>query len=1012
MVDAAMAVKAGQLLAVDLFVLIEQSVDGREALACIVYDAQTGVRLCDESLTGDGVETIAGDIVSCVELAAKKRSAGLGKLQTLSIVGVRNADLPRAFDTQCQSLAMLLERELIRSGNVALLERTRLAWLQQEQNLTATPGDKQLLSSILQADLEFSRVADGVRATVIVTDASGRQVHKATSEAKRLDATLLAPLMDSVLRGLHAKPTDTPTNGLRESQRFFREAQLRWSFKEPTLAIQSAEAALLLDSQNADRMLLLAEYLLQWCVVDFRSPKFHRIQNGVRDRPLPLEECLSLAASAQRAFELYESAYVLINPGNMDELTAIGKRTASLDFTRQSFFSSLPGSERFSEDQRGDWIAALRELSNADWRISREHISRLHRLTQTRPATSFAYSLAVSQALPQLERHSLIAKEAPHRMLILLDEWLTCFDSLPKGQQPLVYLGIVSAAAPRSSVAGFDPQLLEPFLVRLERHPLPLLQLYGRLGRLRHKWHGGPVNPADRVAGLRPLRVDLFAFLDRPENKSDVTMRRACYAFLANAYSDLRRLDESPEYEAELAVLCEAMTARSELHPGLFLLGASGSEKLPAPTARQTLARIDAAVALSRQPNVSLVDNSDPQATRQSLERARADFLVRHRDLLSDVPALRVQTRLLIEFPKEPGQLSPLSGPKLYAPKLSGGNVVGLVMSQRVDAKLGRPVVWMQAVSIPLGQGQPEFRGEVATSLAVRNSTDIMDVVTAACVHDGRYYAAIKAGLLEFDLGSSQARLFDMSQKFPAARIQSLTSFDGRLWLGLEGGYLVSFAPRADDVRVLVSSRRKEKLSPLDDREAFKVIGIVPDPDRHRLLFLIRIRQNNKTELAEFWEYRRRSDDFHRLLEFTKIPAEAISDIQDDRLVISAGPWAVSFDLSTNRTFVVANDSLGPNLAPNRQHFIRLFVRQPVICADRLWYAQGQTLEGKLATLRLEVDDEQSLPVDLPPLDKDEIYAGWYVAPVDNKRFLWSNHHRLWLVTPGTNETKPPTPGQ
>lgn len=62
--------------------------------------------------------------------------------------------------------------------------------------------------------------------------------------------------------------------------------------------------------------------------------------------------------------------------------------------------------------------------------------------------------------------------------------------------------------------------------------------------------------------------------------------------------------------------------------------------------------------------------------------------------------------------------------------------------------------------------------------------------------------------------------------------------------------------------------------------------------------------------------------------------------------------------------------------------------------------------------MTVEQNDEQILAVDLPTLDKDEIYAGWYVAPLDSKRFLWSNHHRLWLVTPEGGEVKPPVAKQ
>ena len=108
----------------------------------------------------------------------------------------------------------------------------RLSWLQQEQSLTATEAEKQILSAALLVDLEFARNGPGVRATMIVTNSAGEQRFKTTAESKSLDAALLAPLIEDALTGLHVAPIASKTDHRLESQRFFREAQLRWSFKE------------------------------------------------------------------------------------------------------------------------------------------------------------------------------------------------------------------------------------------------------------------------------------------------------------------------------------------------------------------------------------------------------------------------------------------------------------------------------------------------------------------------------------------------------------------------------------------------------------------------------------------------------------------------------------------------------------------------------------------------------------------------------------------------------------
>ena len=1003
LVDAGLAIKAGQLLSADLFVLIEQSTDGKETLAGIAYDTKSGVRLDDTTLSGDGIEAVTGEVVACVERAVQKRAAGSAKLTTLSLVGVRNADLPRSLDTTCESLGLLLERELARSGDIALLERKRLGWLQQEQALTATESDRTLLSSTLQADLQFSRQPDGVRATVIVTDAAGRRLHTATADAKQLDASLVAPLVESLLRGLNAKPTATPANGLRESQRFFREAQQRWSFKEPTLAIQAAEAALLLDPQKADLQILLAEYLFQQAKDEsYKARSVELRADGSRGRRIRLEDYRRVTGQAERAVELYAESFRTIAPATAPALYDYRLRTWSLAGAFGTFRQSLPKQDEIAIEDRNEWEDRQAEFFAATLRVPRQEMAVWHELLRSDRSVAKEFSIATGFALRPLEHLTRDPKPKTRAAIEFIGEWLVEYDRLPIEQRPYeevrCVLGDISQP---SALRPFDAGTLEPFLERLAHHPDPVVRFHGQRAQLFLKWDGESVTDDDRAIQFRPIRQDVLALLARPEMRKNWPVRRACYEFLYESLTGLSLRAGSPEFIAELKAVCDAMVANGELHVRLIEEWARSSRKLELSDARQALAALDAGLALSRRTPLALLDRPDGQPATRQLEQVRAKFLTRWPALRDDTGSLGVQTKILLELSSDPRTSR---RPFLCQPQVNGDSVHAVVLSR--DSTSAKAQLSLQAVRISLLGDKPMFLGTIDLAARAAGSWEMARVVTGSCLHNDHLYVATRAGLFEFNLQTPAARLVPVTTSFPTAVVQSVALFDKTLYAGLEGGYLVSFAPGNESSRVLVSSRRKEKQSPLDDRAVFEIPRLIPDAPRRRLLIHTTTGHPNQGA-GELWDYRPESGEFQRRLEFTRFPRD-VSNIQQDRLIVSSGAWLVSLDLASNKTYTVSNYPLGPNLAPDRKHFIQTFLQDPVQCAGRLWCSQPQGLTGQLRTVAVDRLDEQVLAVELPPLDGDEIYAGWYVAPVDNKRFLWSNHHRLWLVTPEGGEAKPP----
>src|SRR6185369_1173161 len=126
LVDAEHAVAAGKLMRVEMFAFV-QSLDDENPPVLTVFDAFNGARLVDVDLpaAAGGGEAQADAIAAGVDRARSKLVAPL-HAKTICLLAVRNADLPRKSDGMCSAVAMLLERRLLDSNDVRLLERKRL----------------------------------------------------------------------------------------------------------------------------------------------------------------------------------------------------------------------------------------------------------------------------------------------------------------------------------------------------------------------------------------------------------------------------------------------------------------------------------------------------------------------------------------------------------------------------------------------------------------------------------------------------------------------------------------------------------------------------------------------------------------------------------------------------------------------------------------------------------------------------------------------------------------------
>ncbi len=176
------AIKVGQLLKCDVFAELHSDAASRanaETISLVAFDALTGVRLYDRAVIAKE------DLAVQASFASDALVAGLSKWQggdvvpdcrTLSFVSTRRTDLPDPLKHLPETVEALLQRQLVNTPDVALLDRKRLNLIASESMLTGARRDR-LLASCALVDLDLSKGSgDTIIVKVHMTDGSDRDL--------------------------------------------------------------------------------------------------------------------------------------------------------------------------------------------------------------------------------------------------------------------------------------------------------------------------------------------------------------------------------------------------------------------------------------------------------------------------------------------------------------------------------------------------------------------------------------------------------------------------------------------------------------------------------------------------------------------------------------------------------------------------------------------------------------------------------------------------------------------
>ncbi|MGD9128629.1 MAG: CsgG/HfaB family protein, partial [Planctomycetia bacterium] len=248
MADAKTALQVGKVLSVDLLVILEGNPKAKKqkTMGLVVFDVRTGVRILDEALPSK-MEKISEKISELVDAAVKKYRSPLKTKKTVSVIGAHNADLPSEKNAMAQAIARLLERSLVNSPDVLVLERSSLEHVRRERAISADAPENALLASLKTIHVELAHAGkDKIRvaAVLIAPDHSTEEI--AVTAKQDAVPKMVQQLLDGILKKLKASKSGRKPNRRADADRLSAEASYEFALRHYDRTLALLEASLVM----------------------------------------------------------------------------------------------------------------------------------------------------------------------------------------------------------------------------------------------------------------------------------------------------------------------------------------------------------------------------------------------------------------------------------------------------------------------------------------------------------------------------------------------------------------------------------------------------------------------------------------------------------------------------------------------------------------------------------------------------------------------------------------------
>ena len=975
-VDSGQAIVAGKLLTVDLFAVLQATTNRSSEAGLIVFDARTGARYADEAIAVEeaSLDRAVEAVVKMVRISRRKQSSTPGELRTVSLVGVRNADLPRDQDRFCDAIGYLLERSLPRSAQVAVLERRQLGLVNEEQALPTSDAAVDLIPSLVTIDLEISRAVagSGLKATAILKRGKSSEVQTITVTAEDPGAAKLTNLLANRL--LEVLQVTAPENGLltdHEASRFDAEAAHHFSHRQFDAAVRRQDAAVALAPQNEVYAQRLSTYLISHAEYLY-SPQYYHWNLGDVERrwaeshvkPETLQMILRQATRSVAIQESLSKPFRIAFNNNLERvchrLRGLRLRSGSAEEQQQiDLFLQLcrKRSVEYCERQLLQAQADPRHFDAVGGELLRE--------------TPVLCALAIDSAL-----YAEVMQSIAGRWVSITRNWRPEMNQTDGGEALNLWLetiiGTSSGSQPLND-ADYTRRMQSVFTA-MQQHNRPIVRLYGLLGEIRSDVLNEKISrQAGQIRFSAEYRKLAQSIIADPSPWHAERTRFAVYEAWGKAIGALSDSETSEFNSQEAMQLCQFMAERREIHRSLF----------------QALVRIDRTLkpSVARQ-MLDVVESTDFRGTpeeRRSLREPLLALATRAPEAvgyeLTGLNAVMPWSRSTRLFDtNEFRELSDIDGLTLV------GNFVYAICLQFHDDQTS-----LRMVRIPIGPSRPELMTEVDVGLApstvmpFRNNRHVRAagqglyrggrIVTSICHDDAAIYVSTRnSGILIFPRNGSPVRRLNVDNGLPSNAVLSVAVLEGKLYAGMEDGYLIAADLQSDQIEVLASSRRKQKRSPLDDRASFRVTTVIGDVKRRRLLF---------AAASHLWQYSPASGEVRSVFDLSQqipaqsgrsLPSESIcwtSPIESDRVLISDSQQVIAFNLWDDTALMLPRVGTMPFLILDEwlwsgnsftRHSLETGQRQALTAPDRSPIRFPATFLDQIGkTRRIIAADEESV---------------------------------------------------
>ena len=873
-----------------------------------MFDAKSGVRYADSALRASNAVSAASAVAASVRAAVVKSHQTSQDLHTVGLLSVRNADLPRQFDSICDSVGLLLERELTASTGIAVLERRRLEQVNQERGVAPDAEGNRLLSSLRMMQLDIGRDGEGLRGTLAFVGADGARGNEITASVPTRDPAALAHLLaDKTEQFLNVPADGIPSDREAEATRFHREYGLLLAHHDYLAAIHVLDAAIALSPEQKKWQQEMA-LLLPNAAIEIIDPGGQVLWGPLATQPSAekLSACLALG---QRGTDL------LLDLSR--EATAQAKPGGPFPEVRTYSFSLHHLLEKLAEVETADPASAaeIAALAGKERTLLMEVIEPFM-IKQSVDADSFeTYSETIGHWF--MPPAMLNEQDA----LLVMSHWVETSHKLnpPDGSgiyDPLYQLLVLPA---------FKGDQFKEFLQTLELDQDPVIRLCARAGRVAFAYKTtsrGNIPTDVTLVAEREFRLYAQDLLVHGETAKSVPFRSQVWDMISQT---LRFLLNHPNQGNEYLEACRFAFAQKDIQPGLFYQAAEALEMTRYPNVTGELEVVNGALRL-------ILDKPDDYPKLKYSYSNRSEVikdLQQKRDRLvaelagtnTNVPAASLwkQSVCLLDLAK------PMHGlAKLLKPLVQDEQVYAVALGLQ---EWGLPEDCLQLVRVSLAGGSPSFLGQ--TKFSVINPDDRKfgyGFVRAACVGADCYFAATGSGVFIFPTNGDPVLHLGTTNGLPSDDIHAVAFLNGKLYIGAgetdRGGYIASYDPDTRKIAVLASSRRSEHLSPFDDQPPFCAIGLTADPSRQRLLMAVssdiipNVEPPDIAPCMGIWSYLPSTGEFKRLAPlrllcepewmrddawFEMVDANTVAlkgfrlmalfDLRNDRLISAYDPW-------------------------------------------------------------------------------------------------------------------------